>query len=300
MLLVVLMNSLGIETSDPFHPIAKYEFLKQLRSVRGRSENTILAYRRDIDLFEQFWLDHKDLDQLFHFLKSKGLSERSQARVTSSLRTFFKYCSSVGLPVPDTERLKAPVVFDTAPKTALTAAQFFRLLQSAELEDDQARTDRNKVTLYLLYSLGIKVSEMISLNLDDVNLNRGFIVVRGKTKTERSISLNETLVTALRHYVEDVRESLITRGITPSLLINDRGRRPSRVDIWRWLAAWSTSAGFDSPLGPQAFRHGCALALKDSGFDIEFLKSLLGHKYSQTTAEFYFGQQHCNPSQKTP
>src|SRR6202023_3202483 len=104
----------------------------------------------------------------------------------------------------------------------------------------------------------------------------------GKGGKERLVPLTETLLQQLKLYIKEARPNLL-KDETGSILINDRGHRPSRVDVWRWLAAWSSRAGFAEPIGPHQFRHGCATALLENGADLRTIQVLLGHSSLQTT-----------------
>jgi integrase/recombinase XerD len=126
------------------------------------------------------------------------------------------------------------------------------------------------------------VSELIQLNLTDYHETQGWLSVIGKGGKERMVPLTEVLRQELKVYLEQVRPHLSKESLK-SILINDRGNRPSRVDIWRWLAAWSTKAGFEQTVNPHKFRHGCATALLESGADLRSIQLLLGHASLQTT-----------------
>lgn len=256
------------------------EFFDELQHVRGRSHNTVMAYRRDLELYTEFKKKHKDISKIYEFLQVKGLSVRSQARVISSLRTYLRFCEKKGLKVPELRQLRPPKVKVGLPRV-LKEDDFLRLFQSCEVENPY-RTARNQVTLLLLFGLGCRVSELVHLNLNDVNQTEAWVKVLGKGGKERLIPLTARLLTELRDYLTEVRPLLI-RGSHSSLLLNDRGHRPSRVDIWRWLSSWSLKAGFDEPIGPHRFRHGCATALLESGADLRSIQMLLGHSSIQTT-----------------
>jgi integrase/recombinase XerD len=166
------------------------------------------------------------------------------------------------------------------PKT-LTVDEFERLLAACQV-DDPYRTKRNQLTLMLLFGLGCRVSELTALNTEDYNETDRWLKILGKGNKERLVPLTEQLAILLGEYLRDVRPSLIKES-SGTLLVNDRGHRPSRVDIWRWLAAWSIRAGFEEPVGPHRFRHGCATALLESGADLRSIQMLLGHSSIQTT-----------------
>jgi integrase/recombinase XerD len=256
------------------------EFFEDLEQIRGRSRNTVMAYRRDLELYDEYGKESADIPGFYLFMKKRKLSPRSQARVISSLRTYFKFIESHGKQAPELRELRAPKVKVGLPKV-LTPDEFKRLYLACEV-NDAVRTARNKITLLMLYGLGCRVSELISLNLQDYHETDAWLSVIGKGNKERAVPLTEHLAGELKAYLESARPKLV-REKTSSILINDRGHRPSRVDIWRWLAAWSLKAGFDEPVSPHRFRHGCATALLEAGADLRSIQMLLGHASIQTT-----------------
>lgn len=256
------------------------DFFDDLQHVRGRSHNTVMAYRRDLELYEEFQATSRELSLFFEFMKGKGLSTRSQARVISSLRTYFRFLEMRGIKAPELRELRPPRVKPNLPKP-ITLTEFHKLMEACKVED-VARSSRNQTTLLLLFGLGCRVSELVGLNLNDFNATDAWLKVVGKGGKERLVPLSETLLTQVKSYLRDVRPSLL-KDETQALLINDRGNRPSRVDVWRWLAAWSARAGFEEPVGPHQFRHGCATALLENGADLRTIQVLLGHSSLQTT-----------------
>lgn len=256
------------------------EFFEDLQHVRGRSRNTVLAYRRDLELFDEFQKDHKDIQAIYDYMKKKGLSTRSQARVISSIRTYYKFCETKGMKIPSLNLLRPPKVKAALPKV-LTLEEFQKLFEASEVENPY-KTARNQITLLLLFGLGCRVSELIGLNLQDFNETEGWLRVLGKGGKERLVPLTQNLAVELKSYLEQVRPKLAKPG-SHSILMNDRGKRPSRVDIWRWLAAWSEKAGFEETVNPHRFRHGCATALLEGGADLRSIQMLLGHSSIQTT-----------------
>ena len=256
------------------------EFFDDLQHVRGRSLKTVMAYRRDLELYEDFKSKHSDISGIYEFMTKKGLSVRSQARVVSSLRTYLRFCEKQGREVPELRQLRPPKVKVGLPR-GLNTEDFLRLFSACEV-DSPYRTARNQVTLLMLFGLGCRVSELIGLNITDFNETDGWVKVEGKGGKERLIPLTEKLQKDLKDYLIHVRPHLLKKE-DPAILINDRGRRPSRVDIWRWLSAWSEKAGFKEPVSPHKFRHGCATALLESGADLRSIQMLLGHSSIQTT-----------------
>jgi integrase/recombinase XerD len=216
----------------------------------------------------------------YEFMKGQGLSTRSQARVISSLRTYFRFLEANGIKAPELRELKPPRVKPGLPKP-ITLDDFHKLMDAARVEDVN-RSARNQLTLLLLFGLGCRVSELVGLNLHDFNVTDAWLRVVGKGGKERLVPLSENLLNELKVYVKDVRPQLAKED-EKSILINDRGHRPSRVDVWRWLAAWSARGGFEEPIGPHQFRHGCATALLENGADLRTIQMLLGHSSLQTT-----------------
>lgn len=256
------------------------EFFEDLQQVRGRSQNTIMAYRRDLELFAEYRQKEKSISGFYEYMKLHKLSVRSQARVISSLRTYFKFCEGHGVTAPELRELRPPRVKVNLPK-ALTMDEFEKLLAACAVEDAD-RTRRNQLTLMLLFSLGCRVSELIALDLEDFHQSDRWLKIVGKAQKERLVPVSEQLAQQLTDYIQISRENLLKEK-SQTILVNDRGHRPSRVDIWRWLAAWSEKAGFEEPVGPHRFRHGCATALLENGADLRSIQALLGHSSIQTT-----------------
>jgi integrase/recombinase XerD len=260
------------------------EFFEDLQHVRGRSLNTVMAYRRDLELWAQYQaspgVSELSVMGFYDFMKKHKLSVRSQARVISSLRTYFKFLESHGQAAPQLRELRPPKVKVKLPKT-LKHEDFEKLLESCKVEDEH-KTGRNQLTLLFLYGLGCRVSELIEMDITDVNPTERWVKVLGKGSKERLIPLSDVLFVTLQNYLQNHRESLL-REKSQTLFVNDKGHRPSRVDIWRWLAAWSKKAGFEESVHPHQFRHACATALLESGADLRSIQTLLGHASLQTT-----------------
>ncbi len=256
------------------------EFFEDLQHVRGRSHNTVMAYRRDLELYAEFHATRQEIGRFFEYMKARQLSTRSQARVISSLRTYFRFLELQGNKSPELRELRPPRVTPNLPKP-LSLTEFHQLFEACRV-DDPMRSARNQITLLLLFGLGCRVSEMVSLSLLDFNPTDAWLKVVGKGGKERLLPLSEHLLGELKTYIKEIRPHLL-KGDTNAILINDRGHRPSRVDVWRWLAAWSQRAGFTEPIGPHRFRHGCATALLENGADLRTIQILLGHSSLQTT-----------------
>lgn len=258
------------------------EFFDELQNVRGRSLNTVMAYRRDLELWDQYVANKSatDIQGFYEFMKKQGLSHRSQARVISSLRTYYKFTESRGQQAPQLRELRPPKVKPSLPKPVYLE-DFQKLFEACRV-DNPHRTARNQITLLLLFGLGCRVSELTQLNVSDFHETDAFLRIVGKGGKERLVPLTQHLLLELKAYLQSARPHLIKKG-NDSILINDRGQRPTRVDIWRWLQAWSTRAGFQETIHPHQFRHGCATALLEGGADLRTIQMLLGHSSLQTT-----------------
>lgn len=248
-----------------------------------------MAYRRDLE----FWADYQkscspappQVEGFFAYLNKRGLSERSQARVISSLRTYLKFCQTQGDQAPLLDELRPPKIEAKAPQP-LAQSDFYKILEAAHVPSE-ARTQRNQLTLTLLYTTGVRVSELISLDLNDVDFQDHKLRIRGKNEKFREVPLTDEVVDQIEKYLTQARPFLI-KGELQCLLVNDRGRRPSRIDLWRWLAAWSEKAKFDQTVSPHQFRHGCAANMLQAGKNFQEVKELLGHASLQTT-QMYSG-----------
>jgi integrase/recombinase XerD len=139
------------------------------------------------------------------------------------------------------------------------------------------------MVLWLLYGLGCRVSELVTIDLEDYSAGEGIFKIKGKGGKQRVVPVPEILLSRITEYLENSRPQLIKNPLERSFLINDRSHRPSRVDIWRWLAKWSKDAGFEETVNPHRFRHGFATSLLENGADLRSIQMLLGHSSIQTT-----------------
>lgn len=256
------------------------EFFEDLEHVRGRSLNTVMAYRRDLELWIEYRQKNSGILPFYDFMKKQGLSTRSQARVISSLRTYYKFIEANGHDAPELRELKTPKLKTSLPKV-LSSEDFFKLLNASQVEVPE-KTLRNQLVLLFLYGLGCRVSELVGLNLHDYSASAKWVKIVGKGNKERIVPLTDTLASHLDQYLKTARSTLLKES-SQSILVNDRGHRPSRVDIWRWLAQWSKVAGFAEPVNPHRFRHGCATVLLENGADLRSIQMILGHSSLQTT-----------------
>ena len=257
------------------------EFLRELRFGRNYSNHTVSAYKRDLDYYKEFSKNKKkSIQQFYEFLDNKKLSARSQARVISCLRSYFRFLQRQGRRCVEIKHLSLPKAQHKLPQ--LISLKEFKALCQASKEDSAQKSLRNELVLSFLYGLGCRVSELISLNIQDFNETEAWISLMGKGNKQRLLPLPAKLYQLLTVYLKKARPYLGKKE-QACLIFNNKGRRPSRVDIWRWLKKWSLKAGFDRVKSPHSFRHGCATGLLERGADLRTIQSLLGHSNIQTT-----------------
>ena len=246
-----------------------------------RSPHTLSAYKRDLQIYSDFLKTKKNISFLYEYINKQGFKARSKARIISSVRAYFRFLESKGKKT-DLKQLSSVPIRPSLP-SVLSAEEFQKLYQATKM-DQSATTARNHITLFLLFGLGCRISEVIHLNRKDINKLDHSLIVTGKRNKQRMLPLTKDLFDRLNHYIQIHRPVLLKKGIkTDSVLINNRGQRPSRVDVWRWLSLWSKKAGFKEVKSPHQFRHGFAVGLLEGGADLRSIQLLLGHSSIQTT-----------------
>ena len=251
-----------------------------LTKVKQASTNTICSYIRDIRQFAD-WLevDILDASQLnisdyLHFLEEDGRSAATVSRTLASLKNFYVYLVSSGFcektPVVDIKvsrgEKKLPHI--------LTGREIELLLAQPVCVD--AKGYRDKAMLEVMYATGIRVSELIELDIDDVNLDMGIIKCNAAKKT-RVIPLYPAALRALTIYVRDVRESMLAASDETALFVNINGSRMSRQGFWKILKHYQASAHIEKEITPHTLRHSFAVHLLENGADLGSLQELMGH-----------------------
>jgi integrase/recombinase XerD len=214
-----------------------------------------------------------------------GLGERSQSRIISGIRTFFKYLilenlitknPSANIDLPRLGR-KLPVV--------LEVEEIDRLIGNIDLSTLEGK--RNKAMLEVLYGCGLRVSELVGLNLSHLHFQEGFIRVTGKGDKERLVPIGRTAVGEVNYYVENIRNSIqVQRGSEDILFLNRRGKKMTRVMIFLIIKDLAVKAGITKTISPHTFRHSFATHLVEGGADLRAVQEMLGHE-SITTTEIY-------------
>ena len=265
------------------------QFLNYMRVERGVSENTIEAYGRDLrglaDFVEKEGASCKkiDINILTNYITylSERLSRRSLARNISAIRTFFKFLVLEGVIQENPARfLEVPKVSKTLP--GILNEHEIELL----LNQPSASTPigiRDKAMIELLYATGVRVSELVHLKISDVDLNVGYIKVKGKGAKERFVPIGEKAVSVLKEYIEKARSKFDKKRGSPYLFLNNRGKPFSRQGFWKMLKSYAKKAGIKKRITPHIIRHSFATHLIKNGADLRSVQMMLGHSDISTT-----------------
>lgn len=265
-------------------------FLDALWLERGLSENTLSAYRSDLQALSN-WLQQQELDllgaarhDLLQYLQQRveqGTSPRSSARLLSSLRRFYRYLVRERLLTDDpSARIDAPKLGRALPKS-LTEDEVERLLAAPETSEAMGLRDR--AMLEVLYASGLRVSELVSLLIPQVNLQQGLVKVIGKGNKERLVPLGEEALSWLERYLHEARGLLLGAVQSDVLFPSRRGSAMSRQAFWQLIKRYALKAQIDKPLSPHTLRHAFATHLLNHGADLRVVQLLLGHSSLSTT-----------------
>ena len=269
------------------------EFIVYLREVKKTSLNTEVSYQRDLMQMAQY-LKEKGITQASRvtktslnsyilYLERQGKATTTISRVMASMKAFFHYEVSCGRLYRDpAELLKAPRVEKKAP-TILTVEEVNCLL--AQPAGDAPKEIRDKAMLELLYATGIRVSELIHLRTEDVNLAIGFITCRDGAK-ERTVPFGKVAKQALMLYIEKARKVLLKGKDSEWLFTNCSGKPMSRQGFWKIIKYYGEKAGIRSDITPHTLRHSFAAHLLRNGADVHAVQAMLGHSDMATTQAY--------------
>lgn len=265
-------------------------FLRYLAVERGLSANTLEAYGRDLKRFEESLKGcrihirsarRQDLLTHVRSLRLAGLSPKSVARAINSLRMLYRFLLSEGEVRSDpTADLDVPRTWKSLPRF-LTFQEVDRLLSAPDT--GRPLGVRDLAMLEVLYATGIRVSELISLRLEDLNLEVGYLSCMGKGSKERIVPLGRKAIERLQQYLRDVRPVLTRRGESRFLFTNRNGSKMSRQGFWKILKGYGASAGIQRHLSPHVLRHSFATHLLEHGADLRSVQMMLGHADISTT-----------------
>ncbi|WP_068827988.1 site-specific tyrosine recombinase XerD [Pseudomonas sp. BMS12] len=265
-------------------------FLDALWLEKGLSVHTRAAYRSDLGLFNE-WLQARDLqlenagreiilDHLAWRLQ-QGYKARSTARLLSGLRGFYRYLLREGLIAEDpTLQVELPQIGRPLPKS-LSEADVEALLAAPELDDPIGLRDR--AMLEVLYACGLRVTELVSLTLEQVNLRQGVLRVFGKGSKERLVPLGEEAILWIERYQREARPLLLAGKPSDVLFPSLRGEQMTRQTFWHRIKQQALVAGISKPLSPHTLRHAFATHLLNHGADLRVVQMLLGHSDLSTT-----------------
>lgn len=258
------------------------DFIEYLKG-RQVSKNTLLSYERDINQFatylkdlnkKMFDADQKDLETYVAYMQTVGKSNATISRNIASMKAFYRYLLKHKLVEENiADKLVSPKV-DKKELSILSLTEIEKLL--AEPSTDDLKGQRDKAMLEVLYSTGIRVTELVSIKLADVAVNTASIKVKKKSK-ERIIPLSNTTVKYLKDYIENARPLLIKTEEEPSLFINANGQKMTRQGFWKILKQYKDQAHIDKELTPHTIRHSFAVHMLQGGAEIKLVQELLGH-----------------------
>jgi len=269
-------------------------FLTYVSVEKGLSRNTIAAYSTDLRKFQEFLLlrdkdfvsfSRADIIDFIERLGNEGYSVSSICRIISSIKSLCKYLIIENVIKEDpSENMQAPKKWERLPK-ALSISEIMSFFEvDPSLKHSGPTTIRDYVMLELLYSSGLRVSELVSLKQEDVNLEAGFLKVLGKGSKERVVPVNTRAIKKLKKYINHQRQEILKKRQSPYLFVTGRGRPMTRQRFWQTIKALGRKRGIE--ISPHTLRHSFATHLLEGGADLRSVQKMLGHSDISTT-QFY-------------
>ncbi len=266
-------------------------YLHYLEVERGLAANTLDAYGSDLRIFMRFlagckvmMLENVTRTEVMAFsraLRIEGRSPRSVARTVVAVRTFFRFLYREGkLPTDPTQDVETPKAGRTLPRF-LSFREVEKLLDAPD--ESTPLGLRDAAMLEVLYATGTRVTELVSLRLDSVDLELGYVVAFGKGGKERIVPMGSRAVERLLHYLDGARDLLTKGKDCPSLFTNSRGGQLTRQGFWKILKKYGIMVGLPSTLSPHVLRHSFATHLLEHGADLRAVQQMLGHADISTT-----------------
>ena len=284
------MGIAGKEVEKPPLPLEVRRFLDYARVEKGLAANTIASYRRDLFEFTGFvkkqgiafdTVTRGDVRTFLTHLYRRGLAARSVARHLISVRNLFRFLAKEGMLRNDpTSGIESPRLGVELPHY-LSLDEVEKLLESPDPSTPAGLRDR--AMLQLLYATGLRVSELVGLHVDDLDFSLGILRCFGKGRKERLIPVGKSALKAVELYLRDARAKFLKKVGEPSLFLNVRGGRLSRVAFWKILRHYGKQAGVQIGLTPHAIRHSFATHLLERGADLRSVQLMLGHSDISTT-----------------
>jgi integrase/recombinase XerD len=265
-------------------------FLSYLRVEKGLSDNTIQSYRRDMGKFAEFVgkreLDTKEIRRtdVVDFLAMqyrRGLDSRSVARNLVTIRHFFRFSLLEGVVKDDpAATIESPKIRKSLPEF-LSVEEVDRLL--AQPDVSSAIGLRDKAMIELMYSTGLRVSELVGIRVGDVHMEAGSLRCIGKGNKERLVPVGKKALAAVENYMKNARPELLRDGSSPFMFLNRRGGGLDRILFWKLVGEYGRKAGLRRALTPHMLRHSFATHLLDRGADLRSVQMMLGHSDISTT-----------------
>ena len=265
-------------------------FLLHLKTERRLSGNTLAAYGADLRRFSSFLADRgidagkfTRTDFLDHLtrLRDAGLSARSTGRHVSTLRSFFRFLVREGvLAASPVSGVKAPRLGRPLPKY-LTLSQVDRLLAAPDGHTPEGIRDRAMLTI--MYASGLRASEVVTLRLENIDANAGFLYVLGKGGKERVVPVADVALSVLGEYLGSARQRFLGKRSSNDLFLSRRGKAITRQTLWNRIRRWALAAGIEQRISPHTLRHSFASHLLAGGADLRAVQAMLGHADIATT-----------------
>lgn len=265
-------------------------YLRYLKLERGYSPNTVEAYKHDLDWLLGYLAQEgvdplsvklEDLEHFAAMLADHGISAKSQARILSGVRSFYRYLVLDGyLDVDPTELLESPHLPQHLPEY-LSTEEVDALEDSIDLTSNEGH--RNRAIIEVFFSCGLRVSELTNLKLSDLFLPQGFIRVNGKGGKQRLVPISERAIHELELWFDDRRQMDIKPGEEDYVFLNRRGHHLTRTMILIMVKRQAEAAGIKKTISPHTLRHSFATALLKGGADLRIIQELLGHADLGTT-----------------
>lgn len=271
--------------------ISKYK--TWLRLEKSLSANSIDAYLTDLDKLTRFIenegkeytdITYQDLQQFVAQLRDIGIHPRSQARIISGIKSFYRFMLlDEYITVDPTELLESPKIGLRLPEV-LTVNEINNILDSIDLSLPEGQ--RNRAMLEVLYSCGLRVSELITLRYSDVYFDEGFIRVEGKGSKQRLVPISDTAIREIKNYLLDRNLMVVKKGFEDILFLSRRGTALSRIMVFHIIKQQTEMAGVHKNVSPHTFRHSFATHLLEGGANLRAIQDMLGHE-KITTTEIY-------------
>ncbi len=265
-------------------------FMVYLHNIKKTSENTEMSYRRDLVKVKNFMQEQgiedvkkitsTNLNSYILYLEKNQFSAATISRNIASLKAFYHYMCKEGMVMEDVaETLHAPKIEKKVPEV-LSTDEVVRLLEQPS--GNSPKEIRDKAMLELLYATGIRVTELITLKISDINMQMGYIVCRDNGK-ERIIPFGNAAKNALQHYLEGTRQVMVADAESEYLFTNCSGQPMSRQGFWKLIKYYARKAGIVSDITPHTLRHSFAAHLVENGADLRSVQEMLGHSDISTT-----------------